>query len=159
MASAQQESNHAKQQAKLTFAHDMLFHIRQARREIRTSGGKDSDAAIARWLTDYNVRHPESPITTARGKTKWTAQQVGDLCNPEATARAVVEGLRARTESAAQSYEEMSRLIGVVPDEEGMTRFRQRNRVEQEHFLAHSAALGRLLRMEEWPGDLPGDLP
>jgi len=155
MSSAQEESNHAKQQAKLLFAHNMLFHIRQARREIRTSGGKDSDAAVARWLNDYNGRHPGSPIKTARGKTKWTAQQVSDLCNPEPTSRSVVEGLQARTERAARGYEEMSRRIGIVPDEEGMTRFRQRNRAEQEHFLAHSAALGRLLRMEERPDDLP----
>jgi hypothetical protein len=159
MGSAQEESNHAKQQAKLLFAHNMLVHIRQARREIRTSGGKDSDAAVARWLNDYNQANPEAPIVTARGKTRWTGQQVNDLCNPEPTARAVVKGLQVRTERTALGYEAMSRLIGIVPDQAGMTRFRQRNQAKHKHFLEHSAALGRLLRLEERPGDLPGDLP
>lgn len=155
MGSAQEESSYAKQKAKLHFAMTMMTHIRQARREIRTAGARDSDSAVARWLTDYNVRHPGSPIKTARGKTKWTAQQVNDVCTPEPTARAMSDYLQKAADDAAKGYEHVSRLAGIVPDTADIERLRNKHRLGQDEMLEVGTKLGRILRLEERPGDLP----
>lgn len=149
MGSAQEESSYAKQKAKLYFAMTMMTHIRRARREIRTAGAKDSDSAVARWLNDHNQANPEAAIKTARGKTKWTGQQVGDLCSPEPTARAMSDHLQKAADDAAKRYEDVSRLAGIVPDAADIKRLRNKHRVGQDQMLEVGTKLGRILRLEE----------
>lgn len=110
---------------------------------------EDTDSAVARWLNDYNVCRPDSPIKTARGNTTWTAQQVGDVCSPEPTARDIGESFEQMADRAAALYIRMMGVHSAPVEPDALDRVRAKYLDGKQQVLAEAASLGRRLRLEE----------